>query len=173
MARAPFNVLVFPHRVETGSGLRYAVFHRRDLPGFWQAISGGGEDGEQPTEAARREALEEAGIPNTDTLLRWTALDSVASIPASGFGAARLWGPNVYVIAEHSFGVEVRDPELTLSSEHVDYAWLRFHEALSRLTFDSNRVALWELHLRLTGIQPTNPEAVGLVASMVQLRVRP
>jgi dATP pyrophosphohydrolase len=173
MGRAPFNVLVFPHRLETGSGLRYAVFHRRDLPGCWQGIAGGGEEGEQPIETARREAHEEAGIPTTDPSLRWTALDSVASVPASAFGAGKLWEPNVYVVAEHSFGVEVRDSELTLSSEHVDYAWLSFPEALSRLTFDSNRVALWELHLRLTGIQPSDPEAVALVASLEQLRIRP
>jgi len=37
-----------------------------------------------------------------------------------------------------------------LSREHVEIAWLTHGEALARLTWDSNRHALWELHERLT-----------------------
>ena len=48
MARAPFNVLVFPYRL-TNHGLEYAIFNRADAEeDFWQGLSGGGEDRETP-----------------------------------------------------------------------------------------------------------------------------
>ena len=77
MTRAPFQVLVFPYRFPPGGGVEYAVFKRADL-GFWQGISGGGEDAETPFEAAKREALEEGGIPPES---RYMALDATATIP--------------------------------------------------------------------------------------------
>ena len=38
---------------------------------------------------------------------------------------------------------------ISLSSEHDSFEWLRYEEAFERLTWDSNRVALWELSERL------------------------
>jgi len=38
-----------------------------------------------------------------------------------------------------------------LSGEHRDIHWLPYNEAYDRLTWDSNRNALWELNERLTG----------------------
>ena len=42
--------------------IEYAIFQRSDGD-YWQAIAGGGEEGETPEEAAKREIQEEAGIP--------------------------------------------------------------------------------------------------------------
>lgn len=42
--RAPYQVLVFPYYIGS-NGIEYAIFRRSDS-GWWQAISGGGEDGE-------------------------------------------------------------------------------------------------------------------------------
>ena len=38
---------------------------------------------------------------------------------------------------------------LALSDEHLELAWLDVDAAIERLTFDSNRTAVWELHQRL------------------------
>jgi dihydroneopterin triphosphate diphosphatase len=61
MARAPFNVLVIPYRRVAGAICEYAVFRRAGSL-TRQFIAGGGENDEKPMVAARREALEEAGI---------------------------------------------------------------------------------------------------------------
>src|SRR5918911_2084700 len=113
MSRAAFQVLVIPFHVDTNGELQYLLFKRADLD-VWQWIAGGGEDDEEPEQAARREALEEAGIPQDARLLR---LDSVASIPAIHFADRHLWGDAVYVIPEFSFGVEVQIKEVCLSGE--------------------------------------------------------
>lgn len=114
----------------------------------WQWIAGGGEDGEKPEQTARREAHEEAGISEDSRLIR---LDSAASIPATRFDDHHLWGTDVYVIPEYSFGVEVKNEEIRLSDEHSESAWLDYETARSRLEWDSNKTALWELHSRLSG----------------------
>jgi dATP pyrophosphohydrolase len=78
MARAPFQVLVYPY-LKAGAGrFEYALLKRSDA-GYWQAIAGGGEDDETPLEAARREAYEEAGIPGTADFLQLGAIVASAA----------------------------------------------------------------------------------------------
>jgi dATP pyrophosphohydrolase len=146
MTRAAFQVLVIPYRTMADGGQRYLLFKRSDLD-VWQAIAGGGQGDEQPEQAARREAREEADIPEGARLIR---LDSMASIPATCFAGHHLWGADVYVIPEYSFGVEVKGEEVHLSVEHSEYAWLDYETARDRLEWDSNKTALWELHSRLS-----------------------
>ena len=143
MARAPFNVLVLPYRARAAAS-EYAVFYRAD-PEMWQFIAGGGEGNEDPAVAARREALEEGGIESRS---HWMALDSRASIPRTAFPGAP-WPETVFVIPEFCFAVDIGDAEIRLSKEHEQFAWLGYEAARERLTWDSNRVALYELHERL------------------------
>ncbi|MHC4848774.1 MAG: NUDIX domain-containing protein, partial [Planctomycetota bacterium] len=143
MPREPFNVLVIPYRERAGAR-EFAVFHRSDCE-MWQFIAGGGEDGEQPAATARREAFEEAGI---DGELGWIALDTTTSIPRTAYPDAP-WPPSVLVIPEICFAVHVPDVEIRLSPEHDRFEWLDSESARTRLTWDSNRVALWELQQRL------------------------
>ncbi len=142
--RAPYQVLVIPYRI-VGSCVEYAILKRTDQ-NYWQGIAGGGEGGETPVEAARREALEEAGLGAECRLM---ALDSEASLPVEHVVGHYLWGEDVYVIPEYSFGMEVLENELTLSSEHSTYEWMEYKEALSALKWDSNKTALWELNERI------------------------
>jgi dihydroneopterin triphosphate diphosphatase len=152
MARAPFQVLVLPYRA-TGRSLEFAVLCRSD-DGRWQGIAGGGEEGETPLEAARREASEEVGIPPGVPFL---ALDALCSVPVYCFKESAAWGEDRYVIPEHSFGVDCSGIELVLSDEHREACWLPFVEAHRRLTYESNRTAVWELHQRLRGLGPREP----------------
>ena len=145
MSRAAFQVLVIPFHVDPHGEPRYLLLKRSDLD-VWQGLAGGGEDDEEPEQTARREALEEAGIPKDACLMR---LDSLASIPAIHFADRYLWGDDIDVIPEFSFGVEVQIKEVCLSGEHSACEWLDYETARSRLEWDSNRTALWELHRRL------------------------
>ena len=142
MARAPYQVLVIPYR-RVEKSIEVAVFHRTGYD-VWQFVSGGGEQGEAPLAAAKREGLEEAGIPKTASYL---ALDSTASIPACWFPAWADWPEHILVIPEHAFAVEVAD--CTRSDEHHEFRWCSVHAAMTLLKFDSNRHAMWELHERL------------------------
>lgn len=143
MPRAPFNVLVIPYR-RAGDSWQFAVLRRAD-PEMWQFVAGGGEDEEVPFDAASRELREELGINSHGV---WISLDSVASVPRSAFPGAD-WPDDVYVIPEYCFAVDVGDNEVRLSSEHYAYEWLGYDDARVLLTWDSNKVALWELCERL------------------------
>jgi len=145
MARAPFQVIVFPFIKVSNEGVLYAIF-KRSKHEMWQAISGGGEDSETPIEAARRETLEETGMVANHGLV---ALDSRGSVPAAVFSDCDHWPPELFVVPEYAFGLRVACDSITLSIEHREFAWLPFQEAHDRLTWDTNKVALWELNQRL------------------------
>jgi len=148
MARAPFQVIVFPYRKTAAGTYEYAIFFRRTprYGDFWQAISGGGEDKETPLQAARREANEEGGL-SLDT--EFMQLESMATIPAPQ-AAGMLWGPAVLVVPEYAFGADAAGQEIVLSEEHTGYRWVDYETAQQQLRFDSNKNALWELDYRLT-----------------------
>ncbi|MCK4250238.1 NUDIX domain-containing protein [candidate division WOR-3 bacterium] len=145
MARAPFQVLIFPYIKDKQGLIEYAIFRRSD-GNYWQAIAGGGEEGETPEEAAKREIQEEAGIPKDCDI---TALDSKAYIPVIGVTGEYTWGDDVFVIPEYTFGAEVENRQLKLSKEHRKYQWVNYEEAMKMLKWDSNKNALWELNERL------------------------
>lgn len=150
MARAPFQVLVYPYRKTREEGFEYALLKRSDA-GYWQGIAGGGEDNETPLEAARREAYEEAAIPANSDFLQ---LDIVEHVPATEFKDSYLWGDDVYVIPQYCFGVLVNDGRIVLSCEHSECAWLTYEQAYALAKYDGNKTALWELDRRLRGQGP-------------------
>jgi len=150
MARAPFQVLVYPYRKIRDDGFKYALLKRSDA-GYWQAIAGGGENNETSLEAAQREAYEEAGIPANSDFLQ---LDTVESVPVTEFTDSHLWGDDAYVIPQYCFGVLVKDSQIMLSREHTEYAWLTYEQAYHLVKYDGNKTALWELDKRLRGRGP-------------------
>ena len=150
MARAPFQVLVYPYRRIENGQLEYALLKRSDQ-GFWQAIAGGGEDDETPFEAARRETNEESGIPPTAEFLQ---LDTVEPVPVIEFGNSHIWGDSVYVIPQYCFGVTAPHVQIVISREHTEYRWLSYEAAHPLLKYDGNKTALWELDKRLKGKGP-------------------
>jgi len=145
MARAPFQVLVYPYRMTDRSQFEYALLRRADAD-FWQGIAGGGEDNETPLEAAKRETYEESGIPSTSDFMK---LDTTESIPVTEFKDSHLWGDDIYVIPQYCFGVSAQNSTLILSREHTEYKWIGYEEAFRLLKFDGDKTALWELEKRL------------------------
>jgi dATP pyrophosphohydrolase len=141
MARAAFQVLVYPYIEICDHRFEYALLKRSDAIEYWQAISGGGEHDETPLEAARRETYEETGItPNA----KFLQLDTIEPIPFAEFSAGYLWGDEVYVIPQYCFGVLVKNKQIVLSYE----------QAYSLIKYDGDKTALWELHKRLQGWGP-------------------
>jgi dATP pyrophosphohydrolase len=145
MPRAPFQVVVLPFRRAPARRVEYALFRRAD-DGVWQPVAGGGEDGETPEHAARREAWEEARIPPGTRLHRLQAMDM---IPATAIRDRRHWSRDVIVIPQHAFAADVGETGIVLSREHTEQRWLGYRAARDLLRYDSNRTALWELDVRL------------------------
>lgn len=143
--RAPFQILVFPYLKSSNNEIKYCVFKRKDLD-VWQGIAGGGEANETPLNAAKRESFEEAGILTNSKYIQLTSMASISAEAISGF----IWGKEVLVIPEYSFGVEVKNNKIQLKNEHTSYEWLDYTKATRKLKWDSNRTALWELNHRLT-----------------------
>lgn len=155
MARSPFQVLVLPFAGTSRNSYAFAVFRRSDGD-YWQGIAGGGEAGEDPIDAARREGWEEGGI---DPHARYYRLQCQTTIPVAYFAARKHWPENLYVIPGYCFAVAVENRALTLSPEHTEVRWVPFEEARALLHWDSNKTALWELHerLRRSDLPPMEP----------------
>ncbi len=146
MARAPYQCLILPYIIENEK-IKYGVFKRSDH-GFWQFISGGGEEGETPLETAHRECFEEAQIPKDLPIYQ---LDSICTIPAEIFSEEYRagWGPYCYVIKEYSFALPLEKDIIQISHEHSEYRFVEFKEAMELLKHDSNKTALRELRARI------------------------
>jgi dATP pyrophosphohydrolase len=149
-APAPFQVLILPCRPAAEAGWQFAVFRRADGDGtLWQFLAGGGEDGEIPEAAARREMAEEAGIDPASALI---SLAARGAIPTAGFKGRYPWADELDMIPEYAFAVPLPVGfTLQLSHEHLEIRWLGYEAALALLAFESNRVALAELKARLDG----------------------
>lgn len=141
--RAPLQVAVIPFMRRPT--VQYAVFKRKDL-GYWQVLTGGKEEGETNLAAAQREAREEAGIAETSQFYR---LKTMTMVPVRFFAASSYWPDDTYVIPQLYFAVAVDSADLRLSEEHTTYEWLDYERASRLLRWQSDQVALWELHERL------------------------
>lgn len=146
--RAPFQILVIPYKIIDATP-QFCIYRRADS-GEWQFIAGGGEDNETPIEAAKRETFEESGIKSTN----WIELKSLSYLPVTVIQEKhrRNWNKDTYVIPEYTFGTEYTE-DTTLSTEHTEYIWTTYEEAVKKLKWDSNRTALYELNCVLAAIK--------------------
>ncbi len=145
MGRMPYNIHVFLYRKQQ-SNYEYAIFQRADLPAIWQGICGGGESGETVEQSALRECMEEGGITAPGPLHR---LDSISYMRSSVFAEwVPVWGADVVVLPMYFFAMPYNG-EITLSDEHLQFAWMDYQQANSMITMPDQNVALWELNQRL------------------------
>lgn len=140
------QVVVIPFRLREGEEPEYALLRRSDDT-KWQPIAGGAEDSETASMAARREAFEEAGLPGGAPLYQLQAMDT---IPVIHFRGRETWPSDLYVVPQFSFGADATNLELKISDEHTRLEWLDYADATARLAYQSNAIALWELHERVT-----------------------
>lgn len=144
--RQPHQILAFPYKKQNDDTYLYGIFCRTGKNERWQGIAGGVESGETWLEAARREANEEAGISYEAKIIE---LESISTIPVLNVAKEFIWGEETYLIYEHCFGIDVENENIKLSHEHTKMEWLTYEEAIKKLTWDSNKNALWELNERL------------------------
>lgn len=106
-------------------GDEFLVAHRApDGGGYWHAIAGGVEEGEDWESAARRELLEETGL-DTPAL---EALGEFSYVPEAWENAR---GARIHV---HAFLVDVDAGwEPDLDHEHDDYRWCSREDAMELL----------------------------------------
>ena len=144
--REPYQILSIPYRVVDGK-LLFCILRRADSS-YWQFIAGGGENGETPTQAAKRETIEEIGVYPINI----KQLTCIAYVPAEVIDESKRqhWDKNTYVIPEYSFAFEC-DSEPLLSKEHTEYKWLTYDEARKLLQWDSNKVAMYEINSIIKG----------------------
>jgi dATP pyrophosphohydrolase len=146
--RLPIQVLVYAVR-QDGAAREYLLLHRdvrRD--GFWQGITGGVEDGEALSDAARRELMEETGfVPQ-----RLEQLDFTYTFPlAARWG--HLYAQGVREIREHAFVADVTAdamarPPVIDPQEHDAWRWCRLEEAIDLLYWPENAEALRHAEVR-------------------------
>ncbi len=140
--RARYQVLVIPFTFK--HELEVAIFLRRD-ESYWQFIAGGGENNEEPFEAAKRESFEEAGIESENNFIK---LETISSVPKIFF-ADHKNEKGLWVIPEYCFAVKVESQLMNISNEHTDVMWVNYDEAVKHLKYDNNKTALWELRQRI------------------------
>ncbi len=145
--RAPYQILTILYKRENNRIL-YSIFYRNSHP-IWQFISGGGENNEDPVETVIREINEETSLVVEKRNIE--QLDSKTTIPVLNITGEYTWGPNVYVVPEYSYAIEIKGEygNIQLSNEHKEYKWVEYDEALKKLKYDSNKTALWELNEKL------------------------
>lgn len=144
--RLPYQTLTILYK-KSNNKILYAIFYRNSHP-IWQFISGGGENNENPIKTVIREIKEETSL--TIERKRVKQLDSRTTIPVLNITGRYTWGPKVYVIPEYTFAVEIlSDDNIRLSSEHKEYKWVEYDEAMNKLKYDSNKTALWELNEKI------------------------
>lgn len=93
--------------------------------GYWGLVKGHLEPDESTYDAAHRELKEETGLEATldqgfEETLKYKFTDPQGTLIAKKV---------TYYVGKAS------SQEVTLSHEHHDYAWMPYHEAISRLTY--------------------------------------
>ena len=98
--------------------------------GFWQAVTGGVNPGENLIKAAKREVFEETQI--TDYL---NFIDNVYYFEFNNDFKKN--------IKEYVFGAEINNNiNIKLSNEHSEKRWCRIEEALQLLKYKTNQTAI-------------------------------
>ena len=100
--------------------------------GHWDFPKGHIDDGETEIQTALRELEEETGIANANVI---DGFRDTITYTFSG-GQERIGKEVIFFLAT------TKESKVILSHEHIDYSWLDFDSAFSRLTYDNARQVL-------------------------------
>ena len=125
------------------AGLEFLVVKRVPTDGgFWQAVTGTIEDGEDEVTTLKRELAEEAGI--TDPLYISELLHTYE------------WAVYDLQGTDHVFAVEVRaDSDVKLEpTEHDEFMWLPLEQAVNKLKYDGNKTSMQQVNDYIKALKP-------------------
>ena len=112
-------------------GLNFLIVKRVPSDGgFWQAITGTIEPGEEPLTTLKRELVEEAGLNDL--------------IHVSDLLETYKWSNETVSGIDSVFAIEVRqDVQIILEpSEHDMFKWLLLEDAIKMLKYDGNKLSM-------------------------------
>ncbi len=128
---ASAGIVVF---VKENNAIKYLLLHYPH--GHWDFVKGKLEEGEIEQEAAIRELQEETGL-HAHIMPDFRDSFSYYYTEVDGLEAHK----KVYFFVGEAYSTDV-----TLSEEHIDYAWLSYKHAHERLTFDNAKELLKKAH---------------------------
>lgn len=140
--RQPISILVYPVR-RSDEDWEYMLLRRvansnLGLEAFWQGVTGGLEEGEDLTQAAKRELAEETGfVPSS-----LEKPEYAYSFPIQDEWKD-MYSPEVNEIVEHVFIAFIDSSKKPiLSHEHDKWEWCSVDQALGKLKYPGNIEAL-------------------------------
>lgn len=140
--RQPISILVYPVRYGDENWeyilLRRVANPNLGLEDFWQGVTGGLEEGEDLTQAARRELAEETDfVPSSLEKIEYTYTFPIHD------KWKEMYPSGVNEIVGHVFIAFIYgSTEPTLSHEHDTWEWCSADQALKKLKYPGNIEAL-------------------------------
>ncbi len=130
------GIIVFK---KDGQGIRYLLLHHGG--DYWNFPKGTQEKGEDDLQTALRELREETGIRNIKVI------DSFFDGYDYDFDTKIRQGvkEKVYKTVVFFLG-EVKDKEIKISNEHIDFGWFDFKTASERLFYQNGQDLLKRAH---------------------------
>lgn len=135
--KQPVSVLVLIHT----PALEVLLLERTDKPGYWQSITGSREDEESLRETAIREVQEETGLDAEQyNLVDWQLSNEYEIF----MHWRHRYAPGVTHNIEHVFGLELPTalPVTLAPNEHLNYEWVDWRQAATRVFSWTNVLAL-------------------------------
>ena len=111
---------------------------------YWNFVKGHTEKGETEEETTRRETLEETGISDLQIIPGFSDKNRYVYRAFGEEREKRKKSGRKNIVAKQSiyFLAETRLENIKLSDEHIDFSWLSFEEATSRLTYKNSKKTL-------------------------------
>lgn len=130
----------------TQSGIEYLLL--RYPHGHWDYVKGHIEAGETQEETLRRETQEESGIEDIQVVKgfrKYTRYFYTAK--GTELVKRKRSGKGIWIFKTVYFYLaEAIDSEISISDEHIGFAWLPFEEAITKLTFPAAKNILESAH---------------------------